>query len=110
MTNPKAYDGTEVVIWHEAESGEVYADGFEVKQSDHTIRVYGVPGDLKPDEDVNVKGVFHQEGHLTLVDMHIYRGRQTKIVVSVLPVLIVAGMLYRQYRFDSRKMVFRRKA
>ncbi|MFC1718853.1 hypothetical protein ACFL6S_34695, partial [Candidatus Poribacteria bacterium] len=85
-----------MLIWHGAKSGEVYENGFEVKQSDHTIRVYGAPGDLKPDEDVNVKGVFHHEGHLTLVDMHIYRGRQTKIVVSVLPVLIVAGMLYRQ--------------
>ena len=57
---------------------------------------------LQARDYVSLQAVFHPEGFLTLRDLHVHEGRWLKIWVSVLALLLLAGVVISEHRKASR--------
>lgn len=109
LSNPLKYDGQEISVAQEARVVHILSDGFLVKQMGRTIRVKGNPQNASPGDFVRIKAVFHKENFLVIERLYVAKGRQFKIIVSVLPALFVFYLFLRAYQFDGRSMLFKRR-
>lgn len=52
---------------------------------------------IEPGQQITVKGTFHREGVMTLEAFHVNRGRDLKIIISIIPLLVIPVLLWRVY-------------
>lgn len=109
LDDPLKYDGMEIGVGTEAKVTQLLPDGFIAKEVGHTIRVKGNPQNASLGDFVRMRAVFHKEGYLELKRFQVAKGRYTKIVVSIAPALLVLFLLFRTFKFDWRRMLFREK-
>ena len=109
LDDPLKYDGMEIGVGTEAKVTELLPDGFIMKEVGRTFRVKGNPQDASSGDFVRMRVVFHKEGYLELKRLQVAKGRYTKIVVSIVPTLLVLFFLFRTYKFDWRRILFREK-
>lgn len=109
LDDPLRYDGMEIGVGTEAKVSQLLPDGFVVKEVGGTFRVKGNPQDASLGDFVRMRAVFHKEGYLELKRLQVAKGRYTKIVVSIAPALLVLFLLFRTYKFDWRRILFREK-
>jgi hypothetical protein len=102
--NPKIYDGHTVTSFSEPRIGQIYSDGFQLIQKDSPpIRVLADTAGLETGEFVGLKAVFHDEGYLTAVSIHVAHYRRSKIWISVIPAVIVLFFMIRYFRLNIKK-------
>jgi hypothetical protein len=106
MADPGYFDKTLLDIGGGAKVGRVGKDGFELLKGENKIWVKGVAEGLGVNEYINVKAVFHKEGYLHLGQAHVLKWRRLKIVLSVIPVLVIAGLFLRAYRVRLHWPIF----
>ncbi len=111
LTDPGLYDGREVPVGLEAKVVEVRPDRLRISQLGGLIDVKVPPGfdsivprgtrleDLQPGQFVQARTVFHRGGYLELRELRVASLRKIKILVSILPVLLVAVWLARSLRW-----------
>jgi len=58
---------------------------------------------------ISGRAVFRADGTLDVLASHVYRLRIAKNLMAVLPLLAVAWIFFRKYRFDPRRFVFRER-
>lgn len=109
LDDPLEYDGMEIGVGTEAKVTDLLPDGFIVKEVGSTFPVKGNPQDASLGDFVRMRAVFHKEGYLELKRLQVAKGRYTKIVVSVAPALLVLFLLFRTYKFDWRRILFKEK-
>ena len=104
MQNPEKFDGEWVTHYHEPMIGEIYADGFQLLQLNRSpIRVTADTTGLIQEKFLGLRAIFHKEGYLEAVSLHVSRNRRYKIGLSVLPVLFIGLLLIRFYRIDWKQ-------
>jgi len=109
LDDPLKYDGMEIGVGTEAKVIQLLPDGFIVREAGRTFRVKGNPQDASLGDFVRMSAVFHKEGYLELKHLQVAKGRYIKIVVSIAPALLVLFLLFRTYRFDLCRMLFKEK-
>jgi hypothetical protein len=106
LSNPEPCHGATLRVGNESKARHVQNDRFELVKGTERITVYGAVNGLLEDDHVELNGIFHKEGYLELRKIYVRKLRQWKIVLSVLPIFLVAWMLSRKYRFDTKKRLF----
>jgi hypothetical protein len=109
LDDPLKYDETKIGVGTGAKVIELFPDGFKVKEVGRTILVKGNPEDASLGDFVRMRAVFHKEGYLELKRLQVAKGKYTKIVVSIAPALLVLFLLFRTYKFDWRRILFRER-
>jgi hypothetical protein len=109
LDDPLKYDGMEIGVGTEAKVIQLLPDGFIVREVGRTFRVKGNPQEASLGDFVRMRAVFHKEGYLELTRLQVAKGRYTKIVVSIAPALLVLFLLFRTYKFDWRRTLFKEK-
>ena len=109
LDDPVKYDGMEIGVGTEAKVTKLLPDGFIVREVGSTFRVKGNSQDASLGDFVRMRAVFHKEGYLELTRLQVAKGRYTKIVVSIAPALLALFLLFRTYKFDWRRMLFKEK-
>jgi hypothetical protein len=103
LAQPDRVAGAELRLPSNVKVVQVHPRAFVVRQRDAEIAVR-VPDHLEPEwavwqqqvqvgDYVSLKATFHPEGYLLLRDMHVHQGRRLKIWVSVLALVLLAGIL-----------------
>jgi hypothetical protein len=114
LDNPPAADGTELRLGSDVKLSGIQAHEFQVEQLGARI-VVRVPAELKKawavwseqlrvGDYVSMKATYHSEekGYLLLHTLHPHKGRRLKIWVSLGALILVAGMMTRDWRKTSR--------
>lgn len=92
--------GTEVTVH------EVMPDGFTIKQMGKVVKVFGMAESVSPNEYVYLQAVFHKGPWLDLKKIHVAKYRRLKIVTSVVPVVFIFFLFFREYKFNFVKIEF----
>ena len=102
--NPEFYDGKLVARYSEPLIGEIYPDGFQLQQKKApSIRVYSDTTGLISGKFVGMRALFHKEGYLEAISLHVAKRRRYKMWISVLPAFLVGILLFRYFRWNKQK-------
>jgi hypothetical protein len=102
--NPAQYHGQLVTSFDEPQIGPINSDGFQlIQKQSPPIRVLADTTGLVSGEFVGLTAIFHQEGYLKVISLHVARKRRSKIWLSVIPALFVGVLILRHYRFNWKK-------
>ncbi|MCX6354504.1 MAG: hypothetical protein NTZ78_06320 [Candidatus Aureabacteria bacterium] len=104
--DPSRYDGVVVFSPHEATVGKITEGGFLLRWQGQEIQVRGNAPGLAAGEYIGVRGVFHREGYVEALSIHVGRYRRTKMLVSVLGAAIVLSLLWKNLRWSSAQSGF----
>ena len=105
LADPERYNGTTIVIGNEATVKQVFQDGFSIVQMNRVVRVFG-PTDVKPNEFVVLRAVFHKDGWLEAKEIKVAKKRRAKIWLSVMPALFFSLYFLKRFRFNFRSLFF----
>lgn len=103
---PARYDGKTLSLGAAITVKEICADGFSIHQFGRIVNVKGDPAGLAPGDYISIIAIFHQDGWLELVDLHVAKGQRYKILVSLLPVVLVMIFLGASFTFDRKSYSF----
>ncbi|UCD84613.1 MAG: hypothetical protein JSU92_00035 [Deltaproteobacteria bacterium] len=106
LSEPEKYDNRELIFRKAPKIGEVFQDRFEIFQGNRKVMVFGPMENLKKGDYVTMRVTFHKEGHLVVKEIHIYKYRILKIVISIMTVILVGWIFFRKYRFVLRETMF----
>jgi hypothetical protein len=67
-----------------------------------------VPG-ARLRQRINGTAIFNPDYSLTLGDFHVYPLAKLKVIVAILPLALAVLLLFRNRRFDVRRMTFRKR-
>jgi len=109
LDDPLKYDGRIIGVGAEATMFKLLPDGFLIREMGRTFRVVGDPQDASVGDFVVMRAIFHKEGYLELVKLRVAKKRRLKILVSIPPALLVLFLLFWNYRFDWRRMLFKER-
>lgn len=110
LKRPERYDGREVNQFREPVIGEIFPDGFTLLQKQGpSIRVVCDTAGLIRGEYVGIKAVFHKQGYLDRAVLQVAQKRREKMGISIIPVLIVTGLLCYHFRWNARKRWFEKR-
>jgi len=110
MEHPDLYDGSIVQQFHEPRIGELFEDGFMLQQKHGpSIRLYTDTTGLVRGKSVGIKARFHKQGYLEGIDVKMAGTRQYKIWLSVIPVIVLAVLFIRNFRFNFKHFYIEKK-
>jgi hypothetical protein len=102
------YAGRELTLPANTRVLQVSPQGIRVEQGRRQIAVHvpegmdrqwqALRGKLQVGDYVSLKAIFRPEGYLVFREMHIHAGRHLKIWVSILALLLFAGIIIRERR------------
>jgi len=114
LAQPALAAGLELRLGPSVKVVDVHPRAFVIRQRGAQIAVR-IPDPREPQwvvwkqplevgDHISLRGTFHPEGYLVLHDMHIHSGRRLKIGVSVLALMLLAGMLiYERMKAPSQQ-------
>ena len=103
LENPTEYHGRLVTSFDESSIGSIHSDGFLLLQKNGpSYKVLADTAGLKTGEFVGLTAVFHQEGYLRAVSLHVAQKRRMKMWISVIPALLVGILLIRSFKINWR--------
>lgn len=106
LAKPEKYAGTRVAVFIEARVTEQTADGFILTQRGQRLRVHTAIKNAPLNEFVAVAGNFQPPNHLHADTVHLASRRRTKMLVSVIPVLLLVVLVPMALRFDRQTRTF----
>ena len=109
VSDPEKYDGSRISVGTEATVANILPNGFVLKQMNLKIPVYGQVENIAVNEFVNVVAIFHKDGYLELCDIYVAKKRRAKIITSIIPVIVIMILFFKQYRFDFKRLVIEEK-
>ena len=108
--NPTQYDSCLVTSFDEAKIGSINSEGFQlIQKQSPPIWVIADTVGLVSGEYVGLTAVFHREGYLEAVSLHVARKRKSKIWLSVIPALMIGILIILNFRINWRKREIRLK-
>lgn len=85
---------------------EIKKNYFIIEGEKREIKVIGALDKNKQDHLITGRGIFQKDGSVKLLQYHTSNLRQYKIVLSIIPILIIAYLFFKQYRFNIKKFTF----
>jgi hypothetical protein len=104
LEDPEAYDGKMVARYREPMIGEIFPDGFRLLQKQApSIRVFSDTTGLVSGEFVGMRAIFHKQGYLEAISIHVAKRRRHKIGISVVPVFFIGFLLWKYFNWNRKK-------
>ena len=100
LQDPEEYDGSLVTYFSEPRIQEITNSGFILHTSSGTIPVLSDTAGLRQGEYIGLTAIYHKEGYLTATRWVISKNRRYKIILSILPVCLVAFLFFRTFRWN----------
>ena len=105
VRNPGKYDNTSLFIKRDGRVLETGNGYFDVFIDGEEFRVYDeIPG-IQEGDMVTGEFIFHSNRSLDIVQMHIHKYRDIKLILSIVAAAVVLLLLWKIYRFNTSKMV-----
>lgn len=73
------------------------------------VKVLGSLEKNKLNYSINGKAIYLSDGSLKALDFHLSNLRGYKIALSIIPILLIVYLFFKQYRFDVKKLMFKKK-
>lgn len=105
--NSEEFNGKQ--IFYGGKIVEVKKNYFVLKMEEKKVIVKGVLDKNTQGSNISGKAIFQKDKTLKMLDYHTSNLRQYKIWISLIPALIVLYLFSRDYRFDIRKLMFKKK-
>ena len=102
LENPEKYDGSLVTYFSEPRIQKVTDSGFILRTTSGTIPVLSDTAGLRQGEYIGLTAVYHKAGYLTATRWIISKNRRYKIILSIIPVGLVAFLFFRYFRWTRR--------
>lgn len=111
LSQPERFDGSCIEIYNNTKAGKIISPNeIELIKGKLHIRVIGpIPENLKINNFISLKAIFHKEGYLELVQLRIAKGRRIKIIVSIFPVIFVFLLFFKHFKFNMKRFQFEMK-
>ena len=109
LSLPAACDGAIIYTAHESTIGDIVEGGFSLRWGGGEILVRGAFPSLPRGTYVQVKGVFHKEGYIDALAIHVGRYRRLKMVASVVGAAIALCLVWENFRWDPGERAFRER-
>jgi hypothetical protein len=106
LSRPAACDGAVIYTPHESTIGDIAEGGFTLRWGHREIQVRGVAPSLQRGTYVQVKGVFHKEGYIDALAIHVGRYRRLKMAASAVGAAIVFFLVWKRFIWDSTARAF----
>jgi hypothetical protein len=103
LSAPQKIDGLPIALIVECRVAEITHDGFILKQMDKQIFARGPERNFQIGDDIAVEGIFLTPDTLEVTRLHVSLNRRLKIAVSILPVLVVGFLLWRNVGLDRKR-------
>ncbi len=111
LKNPEKFDGELVTSFREPRISEIYSDGFLLTQkAGDSIKVLSDTSGLVINKYVGLSATFHKEGHLKAIHLKVSENRRYKIGLSIIPVLLIAFLFFRFFKWDKDAKSWRPKS
>lgn len=102
LSRPAACDGAVIYTPHESTIGDIVEGGFSLRWGGMEIQVRGAVPPLSSGTYVQVKGVFHKEGYIDALAIHVGRYRRLKMAASVVGAAIALYLVWKNFGWDPR--------
>ena len=99
LAEPKKYDGTLIEIGNEIIVEQLTLYGFTITQMENEIEVWGDNNNVRENDYIVLKAIFHKGPWLELKDYHVAKKRRTKVYISIFPALFVIGYVLKNLSF-----------
>lgn len=111
LKDPEQYNGALVTHITEPRVGKITSDGFYLKSKGHPdIFVFSDTTGLISGEYLGITAIFHKEGHLEVQTLFIAENRRYKILLSIIPVILIAGLFFSHFHWNWKRMQFEEKS
>ena len=111
LADPVQFDGAEVPLYVDARILQIEPGRLLVSQPGGPVTVVlppeSPPLEAYPGEYLEARTVFRREGYLELQQIRTAPLRKLKIAVSVVPIILVAGLLRRSLRWEKGRLVMK---
>ena len=81
---------------------EINQDYFLIKIDKQPVKVYGDLAKNKANYLITGKALYQADGSLKLSEYHVSNLRQYKIMLSIIPVLAIGYLFFKEYKFDKK--------
>ena len=81
---------------------EINQDYFLVKIDKQPVKVSGQLATNKKNYLITGKALYQADGSLKLSEYHVSNLRQYKIMLSIIPVLAIGYLFFKEYKFDKK--------
>lgn len=109
LAQPAEHDGAIIYTPHESTIGDVAEGGFLLRWGGREILVRGAFPSLPRGTYVQVKGVFHRQGYIEALAIHVGRYRRLKMAVSIMGAAIALYLVWKNFTWDRRERAFRER-
>lgn len=109
LARPAEHDGAVIYTPHESTIGDAVDGGFLLRWNGRGIPVRGAFTPLPRGTYVKVKGVFHREGYVEALVIHVGRYRRLKMAVSIVGAAVALYLVWKNFTWDWRERAFRER-
>ena len=102
INNAEKFNGRQIAIIVECRVGEATPDGFILKQMNAGVLARTLEKNFRSGDDVVVEGIFYAPATLEVTRMHVASNRRVKMAISVVPVIVVVLLVYKNVGYDTK--------
>ena len=107
LQDPLQYDLQMITVGTETTVKKIEIDHFVISQMGKELIVYGQCPGIHENDFIQLVGIFHKEGWLELKSCYIARYRRIKIWISIFPIIWVAVLFFKEWRWQWKSMCWR---
>ena len=80
---------------------------FLIEVEKKPVKILGSLEKDKLNYSINGKAIYLEDGSLKAIDFHLSNLRIYKIILSIIPIILIGYLFFKQYRFDFKKLEFK---
>jgi len=102
LNSAKKFNGRHIAFIVECRVGKIRSDGLVLKQMNAEVLARTHERNFRSGDDVVVEGIFHAPATLEVTRMHVVSTRRVKMAISVIPVIVVTLLVFKNVGFDRK--------
>lgn len=102
LDSAEKFNGRQIALIVECRVGEVTPDGFILKQMNAEVLARTLEKNFRSGDDVVIEGNFYAPATLEVKRMHVSSNRRVKMAISVVPVIVVVLLVYKNVGYDKK--------
>lgn len=109
LDEPERFDGRLIEIGREVTLEQSWPDSFRIRQMGFTAVIHGDAAAARPGDYLHFLATFTAPDCFELERLYVASGRRSKIAWSLLPVVVLGLLWWRQYRFSFSRFFWQER-